>query len=113
MNPDATPPEDEPTSGAELFRRTALHPGGQAERALYIESCLPALRARADWSAELAGTTDDGTILYHKEGQIRVLAIRRDGTVYTGSWNGEVIRTLSGGATSLTCDWSSSDWRQW
>jgi hypothetical protein len=105
--------EDSPVSGADLFAKTARQPGGQAERARYFEANIPALTRLRDWSAELAGRATDGTIIYKKEKQVRVLAIKEDGSVYTGSWNEEVISSEKGGIETLICNWASPGWKQW
>ena len=111
---DRDPPQPEgPVSGADLFTRTARQPGGQAERARYFEAHIAGLTERIDWSAFPAGTATDGTILYKKEGQIRLLAITTDGGVYTGSWQEEVTATVVDGRETLECHWSSPGWRRW
>jgi hypothetical protein len=105
---------DAPTSGPDLFKKTAQAPGGQAEKIKFFDENAAILKQRTGWAANRAGQASDGSVVYHGEAQQKALVITGDGRVFTGTW-GENVKLQRGGPSGLqlVCDWTIPGWKQW
>jgi hypothetical protein len=114
--PRTAPPAvqgDAPTSGPELFKKTAQVPGGQAEKIKFFDENAAILKKRIGWAANRAGQATDGSVVYRGEAQAKALVITSDGRVFTGSWGVNVKLQAGGPGVQLVCDWSIPGWKQW
>lgn len=114
--PPTKPPVVEgeaPTSGPDLFKKTAQAPGGQTEKASFFEKNVEILKQRTGWAANRTGEATDGSIVYHGEAQSKAFVITREGRVFTGTWTEHVKFQVGPSGPQLVCDWTLPGWKQW